>query len=396
MRVLVTLPRVRLVAVMVAALACAWAAPAAQARVPHHFVGSFVEGGILNERGVVDGEFNTMVRAGVGSVRMTFDWRSTQPYARFEDVPADQRSVFREGRGGVPTDWRELDGWMTVTSTRRLRVLPVVVIAPRWAARHPGSENSPPGDFQAYARFLQTLVDRYGPNGTFWTEHPELPRLPIRDWQAWNEPHLLLFWGDQPFYEDYTELLRVSRAALREADPSARLIMAGLANESWKHLRRLYRRGARGHFDVLALHPFTGRSVDGVLEIVRRNRRVMARAGDRRTPVKITELSWSSARGRTDGEVGNETTRAGQARMVRQALPRLARARKRLRLESFHWYNWLSFDRDRHHSFDYAGLRWIDEDNVVRPKPAFHAFRRAALELVGCRAKRRVADRCAR
>ena len=54
-------------------------------------------------------------------------------------------------------------------------------------------------------------------------------------------------------------LLRASRRALRAADPGARKILAGLPNYCWSALRKVYKAGGRGAFDVVALHPYTGR-----------------------------------------------------------------------------------------------------------------------------------------
>ena len=55
------------------------------------------------------------------------------------------------------------------------------------------------------------------------------------------------------------KLLRASRRALRAADPGSRTILAGLPNESWIALRKVYKAGGRGAFDAVALHPYTGR-----------------------------------------------------------------------------------------------------------------------------------------
>ena len=34
---------------------------------------------------------------------------------------------------------------------------------------------------------FRALVGRYGPAGSLWAERPELPRIPIRAWQVFNE-----------------------------------------------------------------------------------------------------------------------------------------------------------------------------------------------------------------
>jgi hypothetical protein len=383
----------RLLPAIAAAVVLAWAAPAADAAmVPHDFFGTFVDGPMLADTGKVDSEFDAMVDASVGSVRLLFDWRTAQRYKTFDDVPESQRQYFRDERG-VPTDWREIDGWVRVASARHLKLLPVVMIAPRWAALTAGNDASPPANNEDYARFLHSLVDRYGPEGAFWNENPELPKLPIRDWQIWNEPHFTEFWADQPFERRYVPLLRAARIELRRADPGARIVLAGLANKSWEYLDTIYRSKARRYFDVVALHPFT-RTVDGVIEIIKRNRKVMSRHGDGKKPLFVTELSWTSAYKRTKWTYGNETTETGQAAKVRKALPALARARKKLRIASVYWFEWLSMDRNKTYPFDYAGLSRFENGDVVR-KPAFDGFRTTALGLVGCQRKVQFADQCA-
>ena len=190
------------------------------------------------------------------------------------------------------------------------------------------------------------------------------------------------------------DLLRAASAAIKAADPGARVVLAGLANESWVYLADLYRAGAAPYFDVLAVHPYT-RKVAGLVEIIRLNRRVARRFGDAGKPVMVTEMGWSSGLGELRRFYGWEATESGQAAKARRALTLLARERRRLRLDSIYWYTWVSRDRDLDDPFDYAGLNRLERGQVVR-KPAFRAFRRTALRLAGCRRKSGVADRCAR
>ena len=79
---------------------------------------------------------------------------------------------------------------------------------------------------RAWSSFLRALVGRYGPTGSFWKLHPELPKEPIRTWQIWNEEN------DHRFAEasvrDYVGLLRGSAPAIRSVDPDARILLGGL------------------------------------------------------------------------------------------------------------------------------------------------------------------------
>jgi hypothetical protein len=110
--------------------------------------------------------------------------------------------------------------------------------------------------------------------------------------------------------------LRVRRG-LRRADPGAQLVGAGLTNRSWIDLYAVYAAGGRRFFDIAAAHPFSAR-VSNVVKIVGLVRGEMARAGDARKPLLVTELSWTSGRGRATLSYGGETTESGQAARVRR------------------------------------------------------------------------------
>ena len=67
-----------------------------------------------------------------------------------------------------------------------------------------------------YTAYLRALVLRYGPAGSFWDQHPELPRRPQRDWQIWNEPHLDFYWSTKgrrrnAWAPEYARLLKASK-----------------------------------------------------------------------------------------------------------------------------------------------------------------------------------------
>lgn len=256
--------------------------------------------------------------------------------------------------------------------------LPVVYGAPRWAAKQPGAFGSPPSDDAAYGRFAAALVKRYGPGGTFWAAHPELPAHPVRDWQIWNEPNLTLFWTPQPFAKRYVALLKATRKAVLAEDPGAKLILAGLPNVSWVALRQIYRAGGRGAFDAVALHPYTG-TARNILRLVRLARKETKRFHDGRVPIWLTEISWAASQGKVKGLPGLVTTDRGQATRLRKALRRIARERKRYRIGKVFWYTWLSQEGSTN-PFNWSGLRRLRGDQLVSA-PALRAFQRVARRL---------------
>jgi hypothetical protein len=331
---------VRRAALVLAALCAALllAAPAQARSVPRGWLGVQADGPLTEPGNPFASEWALMASSGVENVRVAFDWRTAQP-----------------SEGG-PIDFSATDAAVSAAAQQRLPVLPVVHRTPEWAAARPGDgAASAPRGTAAYTSYLTALVGRYGPAGSLWSERPDLPRLPIRDWQIWNEPNLTRYWTTQPFAKPYVKLLRASRRALRAADPGSRTILAGLPNESWIALRKVYKAGGRGTFDAVALHPYTGRPRN-VIKLIEFARREMRRFHDGRKPVWLTELSWPASQGKTEGAPGFVTTEKGQASRLKLALSLLAKSRKRLRIQRVVWYTWLSREGSRN-SFDWSGLR---------------------------------------
>ena len=78
-------------------------------------------------------QFDNMVAAGVGSVRVAFNWATAQPYQTMADVPAGQQSQFTDV-SGVPTDFSQTDQFVELAAQRGVTLLPTVLYAPSWDA----------------------------------------------------------------------------------------------------------------------------------------------------------------------------------------------------------------------------------------------------------------------
>jgi hypothetical protein len=342
-------------------------------------------------------QFDSMVRNGVEGVRVAFYWSRAQRYGTWEDTPPAERPAHRN-IDGIPTDFRELDRLVLSATRRRIRVLPVVLRTPVWAQKPEfrGEAGAPPADPDDYARFMRALVLRFGPRGSFWREHPRTKPLPIRTWQILNEPQHPREWAERPWQPGYNRLLDRANRAIKRADPSARVVIAGFFGESWKHLASLYRIGARRHFDVAAVHPYT-RFPSGVLEILRRVRRTMRTYGDSAAPLFVTEWSWPTSKGKpVQRRFTWETTESDQGPRIRSTFRYLVRNRKELRLTRMYYYTWLSRDTPGGSAFGFAGLRRLEDSGRVVSKPGLGFFRRMALYLEGCASKQRIASRCYR
>jgi hypothetical protein len=322
--------------------------------VPANFFGMMANGPLDWPPIDLMAEEAVMKAAGVDSQRVPINWDRIEPV-----------------KDGAP-DWSEVDRKVGAAAANGMTVLGLVVGSPEWASGS-GAALTPPKDPNAYGAFMKRAIARYGPSGQFWTEHPELPATPVRAWQVWNEPNLPSYFTVQPFPKPYVRLLRAARNAIRQADPGAQVVMAGLANFSWKDLEKLYKAHVKGLFDVAAVHPFSG-DPENSLKIVRYNRRVMGRHGDSKKPIWLTELTWTSAKGKTKNIHNWETTEAGQAKRLTRGYELYVKARRSLRLQRIYWYTWAGYDKPPN-SFEYSGLRHALDDGTFADKPALQAFR---------------------
>ena len=376
------------------ALVFAAGAAAAAKPVPPRFVGMVVDLPTWPDPYVdLPQQLDAMVSSGVESVRVVLDWSRAQPHRSWSQVPSAERGRFVSA-GGVPTDFTRFDALVGAAAQRGLTLLPVIQNAPAWDARYfRGGYVAVPRSPGPYAAFLRALVERYGSRGTFWKANPMLPRVPIAMWQIWNEPNVHAFWPPQPYYARYVSLLRAAHAAVKAADTSAKVVLAGLPNYSWIELARLDRHGAGKLFDIAAVHPYT-RTPQGVITILGYARRELNATGAAGKPILADEISWPSSLGRTShNENDFATTEAGQARNIAQAMRLLAANRARLHLAGFYYYNWASYDQPNVSAFDFSGLFQF-HSGEFRAKPAYDAFRTSALALEGCRAKAGTASDC--
>jgi hypothetical protein len=349
------------------ALCLAFAAPAGARRdVPQGFYGTVLDGDVLlAPPDVQAAQWARMARSGVETTRVVFSWSDAQPVE------------------GAPPDFRGLDATVANAASHGIELLPVVIYAPPWARENPSEFNSPPGDPAQYAAFLTALIGRYGPQGSFWPEHPELARRPLRTWQIWNEPQLRYQWNAPGYEQGYGKLLRAAYAAVKAADPGARVVLAGATNLSWEAIDSLYKKGGiRGFFDVVAVHPYTATPVH-VERIVQLVRQVLKRHRDNRLPVWVTELGFPASKGKSKSKNTLQTTALGAARRLARTYNLLARDRHKrsVRVDRVYWYTWSSsYTGD---IFNFTGLYRFDGTSF-KPQPQLVAYRRSARKHEGC------------
>lgn len=346
------------------------AAPVAQA-VPAKFWG------VVPQATPTVEQFQRLKRGGVDSVRVPIVWNSVQPTA------------------GSQSFWSGTDAVIRGAALAGIEVLPFVFGAPGWVvpqAKVPGTGGtlSAPRNLPvktgaqraAWQGFLRLVVSRYGPNGSFWLENPDLLPRPIRVWQIWNEPNFKYF-VVRPNPVEYGKLVNISYSALRSADPGAKLVLAGLFSEprealfkggprqayfGTEFLERMYKStpGVKSKFVGTALHPYTG-SYRELGEDIEAFRAVMKKHGDGGKGLWITEVSWSSQPPAPNNSFAKGP--GGQVTQLKGAFRLFQSMQAKWRLKRIYWF---SID-DQPGSCNFCSGSGLFADGFV-PKRSWFAY----------------------
>ena len=282
--------------------------------------------GIISQRAMHEKDFDTMEWGRLGSFRMPVEWGGIQS----------------EEDGEM--NWNRIDGLVTATAERGIDFLPTMYATPQWLA---GDRRRIPvwnkDVISQWKALLRAAVARYGTDGQFWVENPQVPYRPVLKWQIWNEPNIWSFaFPVSP--RRYGKLVKVSAGAIRSVDPHAKIVLGGFYSKPRRKvgikagdfLDRLYRiKGFRSSFDIAAIHPYASTTKDSLSRTLPL-RRSLNRHHDRRKHMMITELGWGSDATTTFGK-GNPEAQADQ---LKSAYRKFLDNRRRLKLDSIYWFSW--------------------------------------------------------
>jgi polysaccharide biosynthesis protein PslG len=328
-----------LLALAATLLASAALAAPARAAVPSNFWGA------VPQNALTAAQLERLRRGGVDSLRTLVNWTGMQKTPRSE------------------IEWGDVDGTVEAFAKAHIEVLPFLYGAPRWAVREVavpgtgGGAKAParlPVDGRAgsgWSKFVREAVERYGPRGVFWSEHPEVPRDPIHTWQIWNEPNFKYF-AARPNPGEYGRLVRRSAQAIHSVDLGATVLLAGLfarpgeagryhpprAYTAVEFLELMFKRvpGIAASFDGVALHPYTTSYLTIPAEIEEVRALLRAR-GAANKGLWVTELGWS-AEPPSHGDAFAKGVR-GQATQLSGAFRLLRNNAARWRLRQVFWFS---------------------------------------------------------
>jgi len=238
---------------------------------------------------VADRDLNLIRDAGFTWVRQNLHWVDVELY-----------------KGGF--DWRYSDRIVRQVQERGLNLLFRLHGLPRPGWVPLPDDPTLPVPVEDFADFCGAVAARY--------------RGQVRAYQVWNEPNLAREWEARaPNPEGYVRLLRACYIAIKEADPDALVISAGMAPTGTglpiampdtDYFTAMYEAGAAPYFDLLGVHaagfaappevspeeaatnPAYGGQRFFCFRHVEDIREIMVRYGDGEKQVAVTEMGWTS------------------------------------------------------------------------------------------------------
>ncbi len=312
----------RLIPILAVALLAAMPA-AAHAYLPPGFVG------ISPQTTGTAKDYELMREAGIKSVRQPLVWAAVEP----------ENPAFSERQ------WGYMDHEVKLAAEAGMEIFPFIVNSPRWVAAE-GSDLPVANAWQrrAWASFIRAVVNRYGIEGSYWREEEDVPYVPMRRFEIWNEQNIVTFAND-PEPKRFAVLIRIAGRVLHRQQPSAKVIVGGLFGRplqippniaSGDFLSRLYEAGrVKPYFDGVALHPYVA-DARAMAAQLRNLRRIMRAHNDEEAALYVTELGWGSDSGPTRWQRGLY----GQAHQLDKALAIISANRVRWRIRGVWWFTW--------------------------------------------------------
>ncbi len=286
---------------------------------------------------------------------------------------------------GGACDWTEPDNWIGAAAASGAIAIPFIVTS---QASNPFTPPLSGGLLTKWREYLTAAVQRYGPGGAYWngpfqSQFPGGNPKPVNVWQIWNEPGSPTYFAPKPSVSKYAKLLKLSADIIHQVDNKAKIMLAGLFASpdkgavrgrivAVKFLEKLYKiNGAKQAFDIAAVHPYS-RSVSGVIKVIEEIREVMAKNGDGRKKLAVSELGWSS--NKPNGSILAKGTK-GQTNALKGAFKKLLAGRSKFKLHSVSWFCLRDIDpagpEQSCPNCPYAGLLKLGGG----PKPSFNAFK---------------------
>jgi hypothetical protein len=169
----------------------------------------------------------------------------------------------------------------------QITLVPYICYTPQWISKGKTDTlffwNYPAEDFDQFGKFMKTLVTRYKK----W----------IKTWELWNEPDISIYW--QGSVEEFAEFTKIGAKAVKEADPEAKVVLAGIAYDPNFILGLFRDHGVSPYVDIINMHNYFEtwhrHPVESIVEYVNEVYDVVWRYGNNQS-LWMAEVGYSTFR----------------------------------------------------------------------------------------------------
>jgi len=297
---------------------CVWAGavcqPSVAAPPPASYYGANIQP-LIRETLVPPSGWNTFIAAmsddHLETARMDAIWSWAEP-----NPPVNGVHTYTWDSPGDPT--HSTDALVGMLAANGIRMVAVLDSPPAWTGST-GFHLSPDyyGDFVAYAT---AFAARYGAGGTFWAQNPQLPYLPVQQFEVWTEANSTNFWTGSPDPAEYLKVLQPLHAALHAVDPTGQVLASIGWENAASYVSQLYALGVKGSIDGIGFHPYAA-NTPAIVGLTQQLRSTLAAAGDGDLPIYITEAGQPAVPA-SPGDTSEDAARAAMLSLTGDALAR--------------------------------------------------------------------------
>ena len=216
-------------------------------------------------------------------------------------------------------------------------------------------------DPDLFSRYAKAIVEHY--------------KDKIKYWEIWNEPDSEFYWLPQDGLKAYSEVLKKAYAGIKSTDPTAKVLMGGLAMNFEENLSALYKYGCKDYFDIVNIHPFTDPLLPNALEVLytlyHQTHRTLQKNNDAHKEIWFTEIGCPGRDNPNEWWLGQGPTEKIQAHWLEKVY---AEPLKWPGVKKIFWAFFRDTPNHWNNGVDSFGLVHTD----FSKKPAFDAYKRIA------------------
>ncbi len=199
----------------------------------------------------IDNDMEVLKKSGINILRIAFQWGAIE----------SEKGKF---------DFLFWDYFVESAHKNGITLIPYICYTPRWNSTGDTTNywNHTPIDYEEFGKITTALVNHY--------------KKYIHSWELWNEPDIKDFFSGD--VADLAKLEKIGSDAVRKADPTALVVLAGLAHHTNFTLQLFRDYGISKYVDVVNCHDYdetwSGEPIESITSYINTLSDIIKKYGD--------------------------------------------------------------------------------------------------------------------